>query len=121
MARKTIYISGKISGLADLNKPKFLAAKALIASKVANCELINPHELPDDHDKSWEAYMRECIKAVCVSDVVFVLDDWKDSRGALVEVLIAKLLGLPVYEVETMEVAFVPFGWLLVRLLTKMK
>jgi len=95
------YISGKITGTPNLNKYKFAVAADLIRKIGYNP--VNPHLLPDNHDKSWSSYMKECIKALIKCDFVFVLDDWKHSKGALREVFIASFLGLPIISIETME------------------
>lgn len=101
----TIYISGKISGLADLNKPKFAAAAVLIKDlyRGHHNTIINPHDL--DHSKNekkeWELYIRICLIALMKADEVVVLDDWKQSRGAIIEVLLADLLGMDIYPIET--------------------
>jgi hypothetical protein len=100
---QVFYVSGKISGLADLNKPKFNSASELIRSIWKNATVINPHELPQDHDLSWASYMKQCIRSLTRCDAVFVLDDWSKSDGAIIEVAIAKILGIPVNDLESME------------------
>lgn len=57
-------------------------------------EVLNPMELPHEHDKSWESYMRECIKALCDCDGILMLYNFQDSKGSLEELRIAKLLNL---------------------------
>ncbi len=91
-----IYISGKITGLPDLNFQKFKTAELVLAFKYGG-KVYNPHEFAAEHDKSWASYMKVCIGQLVVCNEVAVLDDWDRSRGAIVEVLIAKLLGIPVY------------------------
>ncbi|WP_317899453.1 DUF4406 domain-containing protein [Aurantibacillus circumpalustris] len=119
-----VYLSGKITGLKDLNKPKFRAAERLILDRLQYRDffvhVFNPHDLPDDHDKQWHSYMRECIKALVCSNKIYVLDDWTKSKGALTEVLIAKILGMPMYSVDTMEVLQVSYSYLFTKLLFKL-
>lgn len=103
----TVYISGKITGMPNLNKHKFDAAEKHLT--MYGYDAINPHKLPDNHDKSWESYMRECTKALSNVDMVVVLDCWKHSRGAVREVMMAKFLGIPVVDIETMQDVEVPF------------
>ena len=98
--REVVYISGRISGLPDQNKPKFEAAENLFLKR--GFIVINPHKLPEDHNKSWASYMKECIKALVDCDSVIVLDDWKQSSGAVREVFVALFLQIPVYEIETL-------------------
>jgi Domain of unknown function (DUF4406) len=106
MNKGTAYISGKITGMPNLNKYKFVAAETLLNNN--GFATINPHKLPEEHDKSWESYMKTCIGALTFCDCVFVLDDWKYSRGAVCEVYIAIKLGLPIYSIETHEPVKMP-------------
>lgn len=112
--RDKVYISGKITGLPDCNRPKFLAAEALIIKK--GLIPVNPHKLDDEHNKSWVAYMKACIAALIWCDAVFVLDDWNKSRGAIREIFIALFLQIPVYEIETMNEVKLSF-WIKIKLL----
>jgi len=79
-----IYISGKMTGATDLNRPKFESAEALI--RAHGHEPVNPHKLVHDHDQSYEEFMRVDIEALKKCDAIFLLDDWKESPGALREV-----------------------------------
>ncbi len=103
----TVYISGKITGMPNGNKFKFEAAEKHLT--MHGYDAINPHKLPDNHNKSWESYMRECTKALSSVDMVVVLDCWKQSRGAVREVMMAKFLRIPVVDIETMCDVQVPF------------
>jgi ADP-heptose:LPS heptosyltransferase len=119
-----IYLSGKITGLSDLNKPKFAAAERLILEHAKHTEMFayvfNPHFLPHDHDKQWGSYMRECLKALCKSNKIYVLDDWRKSKGAIVEVLVAKTLNMPLFEIDTFEPLKVSYRYLLFKLFLKL-
>lgn len=79
---QTAYISGKITGLKDLNVPKFMAADGLLRGFGYGI-VINPHVLCKSIglNKHWHIYMRKCVGALANSDVVFLLDDWKDKIG----------------------------------------
>lgn len=100
IAMKTAYLSGKITNAPELNKPKFAAAETLL--RVHGFKVINPHTICDDIPKGsmWEAYMKRCVEHLPKADVVFLLDDWKDSTGARLESVIAHQLGIKVYELE---------------------
>lgn len=96
---KTIYISGKITGCPDLNRHKFRYHEVLFrAHHFAMVNVINPHNIPDNHDKSWASYMKNCLIMLCASDEVAALDDWMESPGAIFEVLTALLLRIPVLD-----------------------
>ena len=91
---KKIYISGKISGIED--KALHLFNKAEDNLTDLGYEAINPMALNHDHDKSWHSYMKEDVKALCGCDVIYMLSNWTDSKGAIIEHTIAMYLGLEV-------------------------
>lgn len=91
-----IYIAGKITGLdIEKAKSKFKEAQTVIEGKGHEC--INPMELPHDHDKTWESYMKECLISLLQCDALFALPDYKESRGAEVEYNLAAGLGMKIY------------------------
>ena len=90
-----IYISGKITGIENEASGLFENAEILISS--AGYEPVNPMKLKHEHDKSWHSYMREDVKALCECDGIFMLENWTDSKGAIIEHTIALYLGLEVY------------------------
>lgn len=117
MKSNTIYISGKITGAPNQNKHKFAAAEDHL-KKFANV-VLNPHTLPANHNRTWVSYMKVCITALCRADKVVVLDDWKNSRGAIREVLIAKWLNIPVVAIEDMKEVKISFSLKIKMLLNR--
>ena len=93
MATK-IYISGKISGIE--NEAPELFAKAELELQAKGFETVNPMALNHNHDKSWHSYMKEDVKALCECDTIYMLNNWTDSKGAIIEHTIAMYLGLQV-------------------------
>jgi hypothetical protein len=92
------YISGKITGVPGLNREKFEAAANYIRfHHGTGVEVINPHTILHIHDGSWVSYMKVDLRHLLASNAIVVLDDWKRSRGAIIEVLLASLLSIPVY------------------------
>lgn len=89
---KKIYISGKITGIEEKAEKIFEATEHSLKTKYPDAEIINPIKLPHNHDKTWESYMREDIGALVKCDAICVLDNWRSSRGARLEVIIAKEL-----------------------------
>lgn len=90
-----IYICGKITGLPlEEAKQKFNLQAEYI--KGIGHLPINPMDLPHNHDKTWESYMRECIVALMSCDALFVLDDAYDSPGAQIELQLAKRLKMQI-------------------------
>lgn len=91
---KKIYISGKITGLSEkAAKNKFAEAETQLKGMYPGCEIINPMEINHDHDGSWINYMKQDIKALMDCDSIFMLTNWQESKGAIVEYTLAKGLG----------------------------
>ncbi len=90
-----VYIAGKITGedLAEC-KEKFLTAEKEFKYNFQSSIVVNPMSLPHNHDKNWKSYMRECIKALVDCDAILMLKDYKESKGAKIELSIAEKLGL---------------------------
>jgi len=93
MCKPKLYVSGAISGMPELNKIKFeIATKQL---RHLGYEVVNPHELCIGIPAAeWEKCMKICICALCFCEVMIMLDDWQDSRGATLEFIIARSLGI---------------------------
>ena len=59
-------------------------------------EPVNPMALNHEHDGSWHSYMRQDVKALCDCDAIYMLTNWADSKGAIIEHTIAMYLGMRV-------------------------
>jgi len=90
---KRVYISGKITGMEEEAVGIFEKTENLLKENFG-VDTINPMKLNHDHDKSWESYMRVCIKALCDCDAIYIMPNYTQSRGALMEIAIAKDLGI---------------------------
>lgn len=90
-----IYISGPMSGLPDFNYPAFFtAAKDLRACGHAP---INPARVrPGKTPTTWLEFMRHALRDIADADGIATLPGWSASRGASLEVDIARCLELPV-------------------------
>lgn len=94
-----VYISGPMTGLPEFNYPAFNAAAGLLRGR--GFEVVNPAELATGN--TWEWYMRQNIKDVCDVDGLVLLEGWQNSKGAQLEVYIAKTLGMPITELSAFE------------------
>jgi nucleoside 2-deoxyribosyltransferase len=95
MKKNKVYISGRISGMLFTDAyQKFQLAEQKLSE--LGYEVVNPMTIEHDHDKTWEAYMKNDIKAMCDCDTIFMLDNWRESRGATIELNLAIQLGLSV-------------------------
>ena len=95
---KKVYISGRITGIENKAKIQFAQAEAELQAK--GFHTVNPFNLNHNHDKSWQSYMRECIRALCDCTTIYMLPGWKKSRGANLEFLIANMLHMEVLYAE---------------------
>ena len=93
--KKMIYISGQISGLdrEEAKKPFDAAAEKWLKKGYL---VVNPMEHEPD-GWSWGAYMRMDIKMLCDCTDIYMLKNYKNSKGALCELDIAEQLGLNIY------------------------
>lgn len=90
-----IYISGKITGL-KFEEAFYLFYKAEKLLQSQGYSVVNPMKLPHEHDLSWESYMKEDLKAMLDCDSIYLLPNYKDSRGAMIEYQLALDLNLMV-------------------------
>lgn len=100
-----IYISGQITGL------NFQEAKGMFergereAITLFSCicggdneriKPINPMKLDHAPGSEWEDYMEKDIAELLRCQGIYMLQNWRRSKGARVEHAIAKELGLPI-------------------------
>ncbi|HRJ90072.1 MAG TPA: DUF4406 domain-containing protein [Pyrinomonadaceae bacterium] len=94
---KKIYISGKITGLDPVEaRAKFDAAERGL--RAFGYEPVNPMALVEDRGQSWAEFMAEDIKLLAQCDGIWLLSDWRESRGARIEFQIAAELGLQIIQ-----------------------
>lgn len=94
-----IYLAGPMTGVEDYNYPAFIKAASQLRS--AGHTVLNPAELFDQDMKLPRAvYMKIGIKNLISAEFVAVLPNWENSRGAKLEVDVARECGLPVIPFE---------------------
>lgn len=102
-----VYLSGPMTGLPDFNRPAFHAAAAALREQ--GHVVINPAEVDLGPDATWVDYMRVHLAEIARRVTrVFVLPGWESSRGAQLEVHVARSLGLPVVPAPAPEDPDVP-------------
>jgi len=89
-----IYLSGKITGIENEAEKLFQAAEDHCLEK--GYAVVNPMKLNHNHDKSYDAFMKEDVKAMCDCDYIFLMKNWEDSNGARIEKQIAELLKIKI-------------------------
>ncbi|WP_227136688.1 DUF4406 domain-containing protein [Kosakonia radicincitans] len=85
-----IFISGPMSSLPNFNRQAFHEAARMLDSQ--GHVVLNPATLPDGlNDKE---YMDICTAMLFCADAIYLLPEWKISRGARAEHALAEKLGL---------------------------
>jgi hypothetical protein len=95
-----VYIAGPVTGHADFNVPAFDAAAARLLAR--GFVVYNPADVGRAHgtDKPWDFYMRICLRQVTEAQAVAVLPGWSTSKGAQLEVHVARRLKMPIVWAE---------------------
>lgn len=83
-----IYLSGPMAGLPLFNYPAFEYAAAALRRQ--GHTVVSPHECGSG---TWEACMKRDIAAMMVCDTIALLPGWRESRGAQIELGLARALG----------------------------
>lgn len=105
--QKTVYIAGPMTGIKQWNFPAFFAAEEQLSELGYN--VINPAHndgpdlksalksagTPENPNNTWESYIRRDLPHVLRSDILCLLPGWQNSRGARLEVHVAKSIGIP--------------------------
>ena len=89
-----------MSGIRNKNYAQFNWATWLL--RQAGYETINPWELDfaDKTSSMWEEFLQRDIAALMSCNAVATLPHWQKSKGAKLEVYIAKVLKYPVHSVN---------------------
>lgn len=117
---KKVYLSGPITGKPNDNIEEFEKYKQKF--KNLNYEVVNPHDLftrefVDDLNRKLEnkeitfeeyhdTFMRTDIKAMMDCDFVAVLNGYENSKGANIEVYIARNINMPIIDAVTLKEIF---------------
>jgi len=98
----TIYLSGKMSGLADFGAEEF--EKYAARYRAEGLTVVSPIELDNgDTSRPYSEYIRRDIACLLGPSIdrIYMLPSWRDSRGASFEKHLAEIVGIPVYDAET--------------------
>lgn len=94
MRKQKIYISGAITGV-DNYQELFQNAEDYL-NTFGTFEVVNPVKGVHNHDLSWQSYMREDIKILMDCDAIYMLKNWGSSKGANIELKLARDLGMKI-------------------------
>ena len=95
-----IYISGKVTGLPKGRvEKKFKDAERYL--KIEGYVTVNPTVMDQNEGLDYEDYMHVGFAMVDICDAIYMLPDWKDSKGAQRELEYAKSLGKTIIYAES--------------------
>jgi len=95
LQKPKIYISGPITGQEDTAEARFENSEKLLLEY--GWDVVNPMKLNhDNHDKSWESFMKVDLKAMMECDAIYMMREWQGSKGAIMERDIAKKLKMKI-------------------------
>ena len=93
-----VFISGPMTGLPEFNFPAFNECARIL--KEFGLAVHNPAEASESFgtDKAHEFYMRMAIEGLVTCDAMVQLPGWLGSKGAKIEALVAKSMGVKAYQ-----------------------
>jgi hypothetical protein len=91
---RRIYIAGPMTGLPEYNFPAFNAAAERLRGDGWHVE--NPAEHGHVAGAEWSDYLRWDLSRVVTVAAVYLLPGWPQSKGATLEVTVARALGLAI-------------------------
>ena len=96
-----VYLAGPMTGYENHNFPAFNAAADCLRAE--GLEVVNPADHDLIEDAQWGDYMRYDIAQLAQCESIALLPGWDKSKGATLEVHIAKALGMTVRYLEGAE------------------
>lgn len=105
--KKKVYISGQITGL-DKREYKAFFKLAEDILRQFGYEPINPAALDETENTkhwSWHDYMKRDIKLLCGCDYIYLLPNWRNSKGAKFEYMVADMLQIPCLNLQDIQEA----------------
>jgi len=100
-SRRTIYLSGPVSGVPEKNDPLFAAVTARL--RAMGHRVYSPRERPWDGARS--AFADYCAFICAEADTIVMLPGWRQSHGASCEHSLAECVGIEIIEWSAWEEA----------------
>jgi hypothetical protein len=92
--KRRVYVAGPMTGIADWNFPAFNAAAAALRAEGWHVE--NPAEHGLVEGAEWADYLLYDMGRLATCEAVYLLPGWSKSKGALLEVHVARTTGLDI-------------------------
>lgn len=103
---RRVYVAGPMTGIKEFNYPAFNAVADQLRAQ--GYEVENPADHGVVEGAQWADYMAYDLTRLGLCGQVAVLPGWENSKGARLEVHIARELGMPVvnaHDLVSMEIA----------------
>lgn len=94
---KPIYVSGPMTGYPELNFPAFRDMRWKLR-RMGYSVLCPAETNAKNLDWHYSALMKSDLTLLLGAGSVVVLPGWKNSRGATIEVVVARTIGLPIFD-----------------------
>lgn len=91
---KRVYIAGPMTGIEDFNFPAFNAMADNM--RAGGWHVENPADHGVVHGAEWADYLRYDVGRLATCEAIMLLPGWSKSKGANLEVTIARQLGMPI-------------------------
>jgi hypothetical protein len=94
-----LYLAGPMTGVPDKNRAEFFQVETHLRD--LGYDVLNPHRIDELHNptgapREWDWYMRHTLTMMFACKGVATLPGWRWSRGASLEVDVARRLGMGV-------------------------
>jgi hypothetical protein len=101
-----LYVAGPMTGIPEMNYPMFFRVEETL--KASGYDVLNPARIDEvfanelvalksqDLAPDWSWYMRKTLRMMLLCDGVATLANYTESRGATIEVNLARALGFRV-------------------------
>ncbi|WP_236222260.1 DUF4406 domain-containing protein [Pseudomonas asiatica] len=100
---KRVYIAGPMTGIEDFNFPAFNAMADNM--RAGGWHVENPADHGVVHGAEWADYLRYDVGRLATCEAIMLLPGWSKSKGANLEVTIARQLGMRIMLAEGAEPA----------------
>lgn len=92
-----VYISGAISGL-PFDEVEKAFNEAEIRLEEQGYVVVNPLDNGLPRESNWDEHMKADIKLLMDCDAIYLLKGYQDSKGAMIEYDLARILGYEIIE-----------------------
>ena len=97
----TVYVSGPMTGIEQLNFPAFNAAADQLRAQ--GYHVTNPADHGEVPGAEWADYLRKDVADLAACETIHLLPGWSKSKGARLELQVAQALGLQITYAEGAE------------------